>query len=60
MNELMKKETQEAVNAGNQALRSLYAAREKLSSAREQVQDAIDYVEPIVEQLRNRLEDGQV
>ncbi len=34
MNELMRKETQEAVNAGNQALRSLYAAREKLGSAR--------------------------
>jgi len=34
MHELMKRETQEALNAGNQALRSLYAAREKLGSAR--------------------------
>ena len=34
MNELMKKETLEAVNAGEQALQSLYAAREKLGSAR--------------------------
>lgn len=34
MNELMRKETQEAVDAGKQALQSLYAAREKLSSAR--------------------------
>ncbi len=34
MNELMKKETLEAVNAGKQALQSLYAAREKLGSAR--------------------------
>lgn len=33
-NELMKRELQEAVTAGEQALRSLYAAREKLGSAR--------------------------
>lgn len=33
-NELVKKELQEAINAGNRALRSLYAAKEKLSSAR--------------------------
>jgi len=34
MNELMKKETQEAVNAGSRVLKSLYAAKEKLGSAR--------------------------
>lgn len=35
MDELMRQETMEAVNAGKQALQSLYAAREKLNSARD-------------------------
>jgi len=34
MNEMMRKETQEAIIAGERALNSLYAAREKLGSAR--------------------------
>lgn len=33
-NETMNQEVQEAVNAGRQALRSLYSARERLGSAR--------------------------
>lgn len=32
-NEIMKKEVQEAIAAGEKALRSLYAAEEKLKSA---------------------------
>lgn len=34
MNEMMRRETQEAIEAGERALDSLYAAREKLNSAR--------------------------
>ncbi len=34
MNELVRKETKEAIDAGELALRSLYAARERLGSAR--------------------------
>jgi len=34
MNEMMRRETQEALEAGERALDSLYAAREKLGSAR--------------------------
>ncbi len=34
MNEIMRRETQEAIHAGEQALESLYAARNKLGSAR--------------------------
>ena len=33
-NEMMKREMQEAVQAGERALQSLYAARDKLGSAR--------------------------
>lgn len=39
-NEMMKWEMQEAVLAGEQALQSLYAAREKLGRAKVQMQES--------------------
>ena len=92
-NEMMKREMQEAVQAGERALQSLYAARDKLGSARnlrmeigsflsfadffldglvadymvqskiadarEQVDDAINRIEKILADVKNRM-NGEV